>query len=325
MHEQKVNCNSIFKFYDKIHCFFKRINPKWYTVIITLFAIPYHMFAIYKDTLANVKDANNKEKKQMQIVRDVKNLIMSLIDTILAICAIFLTGPLILIIGAIKKFLDCSLDVGLAVYNRYFGYGRNEATLINHLSENIKMKTQQDISLPRDQEKTLTKHINILHKLNANLADKVHNCLLSTLALVGVVLTFTPAASIGTMILTGISTYLFIDYLGLNPLHLLIKGISNQVDKPFFSDYEKEIVKDLSNVDNVANKTNKRMNTIWHNSTTGLLNVFRKDISKIAQYMARAPFFIHSENESSKCIKQDSYKMPVSSQTQDAHRLTPSR
>lgn len=284
---QKINRQSILKLKEKIHSLHKKVNPKWITLIMPIVSIPYYLFAIYKDIIATKKNSNNndvnkKERKQLQLIMDVKNLIVSLIDTTLAICAFFITGSLILIAGAIKKSLDCSLDIGMAFYNRLFGYGRNEALLVHHLSENIKTTIRQHQPLPKYQIKALTKHVNSVHQLNANLINKIHNALLCTIGLVGMALEFTPAAHIGTMMLTGLSTYSLLDYLGSNPLRWLISGINNQFDKPFSKVSEKEVINKLSKENNQHIYT-----TTMHSTFTDIFNLFGKHNTQKAQSMAR--------------------------------------
>lgn len=263
----------------------KKLNSQlWIYFITFLLVIPYIIYQLYKDSCIT-----NKDLQQKQIMLHLKNLFSYITEFALRISMIFLTGPLAVILSALKALLETSFDLSIAVYNRFCVEGVKENNVVQQISNDIKQEMIEHAPLPQNQMTELTKHINILHRLNADVINKAHNTCLHLVALVGISLLFTPAAAVGTTTLTLLSIYYLLDRLDLNPLHYAFKIINRKLNNPFYPVTEKEVIAKLRQYEPISAKVTNDCSVAY------ILNKLGFDRTKHAFVMAENQFL--SQNE----------------------------
>lgn len=288
MLQKELAFNSLKNIFKKISLFFNKLSPKWLLLISAILAFPFRLIKIYQDL-----HQSNMKTRRIALGEDIKKLCISMIDFILMLTSFFLTGPLIILFAITKELLNNGLKLTMAIYNRFFGAGPIENKFIDRLMTHLKMNIQQHQPLNLFEVKKLTTHINNEHKLNVNLVNKIYHTAFSLIALTGVLLEFTAAATIGTVILTGLSAYTLLDHSGMNPLRWMMKGIKFINHNPFSYVTEKAVIADLENYD-------KKIS-----GPTSSLKIFRKLKYKHSQVTQK---FVNAQKKAHVEIDHDNHK-----------------
>jgi hypothetical protein len=164
--------------------------------------------------------------RAQQIFMGVTGVALGILGVLAVSSVLYISTAILMVVGAARGVLGGLWDVGIAVYDRFFGEGKKAQAEIKKITDSA------DIDINR-----LTELTNAQRARNQVVADKIHLVVQSVVALIGAALLFTPLAPIGGCILVGIAAYGLADGFKLNPF----KWMASKIYNPFKAKTSEEI------------------------------------------------------------------------------------
>lgn len=255
----------------KIVRFLQTMNHHWVWMFEAIFALPFLAYKLLLDIrrkkrasiMPRADTTNNQSflyvahtNYYLTIALDVKNIIFRFIDIVLNVIALYMIQPLIMFAITLKNLLNACLDMSIGLYLRFFSAeNKNRMDLRKDVLNDI----DRHHSVDRQKLKVLTGETNQQHFLNISLVNHGHRLAIGLVAFIGGLCMLTGLPEIGLTILTAISIYSFIDYLGWNPLRLLVKLRNQTIDKSFAFITEQEMANQLLADSNNNHNSNKKI------------------------------------------------------------------
>jgi hypothetical protein len=228
---------------QKFDLFKKELSWFGFAISTIQFAMLMYMFTYHSVT----RKEENKLKLGVQLGVMAVSIPLAVMGILATFGVLTAAAPYLVITSAVKSISEKIWDMGVSLYERFTGKGREDQKTINKLKTDLKNDIAKGKPVDPDSLAQLTTLINNQSNRNGEIAKSTHALAMNVIASAGSILLLTPLMPIGAAILAGISAYGILDAIGYNPFAMAAKGINFLSNKLFG--------RQLINVNPFASKT----------------------------------------------------------------------